>query len=35
MLLRDLMLPALFIAGCAGSSFEWHGHRIGSPARKH
>jgi ceramide glucosyltransferase len=34
-LLRDLMLPALFIAGCAGSSFEWHGHRIGSPARKY
>jgi ceramide glucosyltransferase len=33
-LLRDLMLPALFIAGCAGSSFEWHGHRMGSPARK-
>jgi len=35
MLLRDLMLPVLFIAGCAGSSFEWHGHRIGSPARKY
>ncbi len=25
MLLRDAMLPAVFIAGCAGSSFEWHG----------
>jgi ceramide glucosyltransferase len=24
-LLRDALLPALFIAGCAGSSFEWHG----------
>jgi ceramide glucosyltransferase len=34
MLLRDLMLPALFVAGCAGSSVEWHGHHIGSPARK-
>jgi ceramide glucosyltransferase len=33
MLLRDLTLPALFIAGCAGSSFEWHGHRMGSPTR--
>jgi ceramide glucosyltransferase len=32
-LLRDLMLPAVFIAGCAGRSFEWHGHRIGSPTR--
>ena len=25
MLLRDAMLPVVFIAGCAGSSFEWHG----------
>ena len=25
MLLRDAMLPAVFIAGCAGSRFEWHG----------
>jgi len=25
MLMRDMMLPAVFIAGCAGSSFEWHG----------
>lgn len=25
LLLRDLMLPAVFIAGCAGSRFEWHG----------
>ncbi len=32
-LLRDLMLPALFIAGCAARSVEWHGHRIGPPAR--
>lgn len=24
-LLRDLLLPLVFIAGCAGSSFEWHG----------
>ena len=29
MLLRDLMLPVLFIAGCANRSVEWHGHRIG------
>lgn len=27
-LLRDLMLPLVFIAGCAGRSFEWHGHRM-------
>ena len=27
-LLRDLMLPIVFIAGCAGSSFEWHGNRM-------
>jgi ceramide glucosyltransferase len=32
MLLRDLMLPVLFIAGCANRSVEWHGHRIGSAA---
>jgi ceramide glucosyltransferase len=25
LLLRDLLLPLVFIAGCAGSSFEWHG----------
>lgn len=25
MLLRDALLPAVFIAGCAGSHFEWHG----------
>jgi ceramide glucosyltransferase len=30
MLLRDLLLPAIFIAGCAGNSFEWHGQRLGS-----
>lgn len=34
MLLRDFMLPALFIAGCAGNSFEWHGHRMGSAPRR-
>ena len=32
MLLRDLMLPLLFIAGCANRSVEWHGHHIGSTA---
>lgn len=31
LLLRDLLLPVLFIAGWAGRSVEWHGHRIGSP----
>lgn len=25
MLLRDVMLPLVFCAGCAGSDFEWHG----------
>ena len=25
MLLRDALLPAVFIAGCAGTNFEWHG----------
>lgn len=25
MLLRDALLPALFIAACAGTRFEWHG----------
>jgi ceramide glucosyltransferase len=25
LLLRDMLLPLIFIAGCAGSSFEWHG----------
>lgn len=25
MLLRDVLLPLVFIAGCAGASFEWHG----------
>ena len=24
-LMRDLLLPIVFIGGCAGSSFEWHG----------
>lgn len=28
LLLRDAMLPAVFAAGCAGSSFEWHGKRM-------
>jgi ceramide glucosyltransferase len=30
MMLRDLLLPVIFVVGCASSSFEWHGHRIGS-----
>ena len=30
-LIRDLLLPVLFVAGWAGRSVEWHGHRIGSP----
>lgn len=35
MLLRDLMLPAVFCAGCAGSSFEWHGKAMtAAPARR-
>ncbi len=28
MLLRDLLLPIIFIAGLTGSSFEWHGHKM-------
>jgi ceramide glucosyltransferase len=32
MIIRDLMLPVLFIAGAAGRNVEWHGHRMGSPA---
>jgi ceramide glucosyltransferase len=28
MLLRDVLLPAVFIAGCTGRSFEWHGHAM-------
>ena len=24
-LLRDMLLPLIFVAGCAGSNFEWHG----------
>lgn len=27
-LLRDLLLPVLFVAGWAGRSVEWHGHRV-------
>lgn len=36
MLLRDLMLAPLFVAGCLGSGFEWHGHRMNAaqPPRK-
>ena len=34
MLLRDIILPALFIAGGAGNSFEWHGNRMGSAPRR-
>ncbi|WP_421695400.1 ceramide glucosyltransferase [Aestuariivirga sp.] len=28
MMLRDLSLPFIFAAGCAGSSFEWHGKQM-------
>jgi ceramide glucosyltransferase len=28
MMVRDLMLPPLFIAACAGRGFEWHGHQM-------
>jgi ceramide glucosyltransferase len=28
MLLRDLLLPFVFITACAGRGFEWHGHRM-------
>ncbi len=28
MLLRDLLLPLIFIAGCAGRSFQWHGRTL-------
>jgi len=28
MLLRDLMLVPLFVAGCLGNGFEWHGHLM-------
>jgi ceramide glucosyltransferase len=37
LLLRDLLLPAVFIAGCAGSRFEWHGKPMTAarPARVH
>lgn len=28
LLVRDVLLPIVFIAGCAGRSFEWHGHRM-------
>lgn len=37
MLLRDLVLPPLFVAGLMGNGFEWHGHRMHasySPRRK-
>lgn len=35
-LLRDFLLPWLFVAGCVGSEFEWHGHRMNAaqPQRK-
>ncbi|MCA3560322.1 MAG: glycosyltransferase [Aestuariivirga sp.] len=34
-LLRDAMLPLVFIAGCAGSRFEWHGkHMTAASAAK-
>lgn len=32
LVLRDLLLPLVFIAGCAGQEFEWHG-RTMSTAR--
>lgn len=28
MLLRDLLLPVIFLAGSIGNNFEWHGHRM-------
>lgn len=28
LLLRDLLLPVIFVAGAIGSQFEWHGHRM-------
>ena len=36
MLLRDFLLPCLFVAGCVGNGFEWHGHRMNAtqPKRK-
>lgn len=33
LLLRDLMLPMIFVAGCAGSSFEWHGRPMSASRR--
>lgn len=28
MLMRDVLLPIIFAGGLAGSSFEWHGHKM-------
>ena len=28
LLLRDMLLPVVFIYGCVGSSFEWHGNSM-------
>ncbi len=28
LVLRDLLLPFVFIAGCAGQEFEWHGRKM-------
>jgi ceramide glucosyltransferase len=28
LLLRDALLPAVYVAGLLGRSFEWHGHRM-------
>lgn len=28
LILRDALLPAIFLAGYAGRNFEWHGHRM-------
>lgn len=33
MLLRDLLLPALFCTGCAGSRIEWHGKEMAAAGR--
>ncbi len=30
MLVRDLLLPILFVAGCMGNGFGWHGDRMGA-----
>ena len=32
-LLRDLLLPLVFLMGCAGSDFEWHGKQMVATGR--